>query len=52
MFESDTNNDEMNYLVAEVNRYADLEKGGVDLYYLKLNEFESNINDKNKGARI
>ncbi len=40
MFESYTNNDDMSYLVAEVNRYADLEKGGVDMYYLKLHEFK------------
>lgn len=52
VFESYTSNDEMSYLLAEVNRYADLEKGGVDLYYLKLHEFQENINDNNSNARI
>ena len=52
VFESYTNNDEMSYLVSEVNRYADLEKGGVDLYYLKLHEMEENINGNNSAARI
>ena len=42
----------MSFLMAEVNRYADLEKGGVDLYYLKLHEMQENINPNNSAARI
>lgn len=52
VFESYTNNDEMNYIVPEVNRYADLDKNQSDVYYLKLIEFKENINEKNKQARI
>jgi len=54
IFESYTNNEELSYLVPEVNRYSDLEKGGVDLYYMRLFELQENIdNDKNpKSSRI
>lgn len=52
VFESYTNNQEMNYIVPEVNRYADLEKNQSDVYYLRLVEFKENVNENNKQARI
>lgn len=42
----------MNYIVPEVNRYADLEKNQSDVYYLRLVEFKENVNENNKQARI
>lgn len=42
----------MNYIVAEVNRYAELDKSGSDVYYIKLLEMAENVNDTSKSARI
>ncbi len=42
----------MNYIVSEVNRYAELDKNGTDIYYMKLLELEENVNETNKAVRI
>ena len=52
VFESYTSNEEMSFLMAEVNRYAEIDQGDSDMYYFKLMELASEVNDKNSEARI
>lgn len=42
----------MNYIVSEVNRYAELDVNESDVYYLMLTESKENVNEKNKQARV
>jgi hypothetical protein len=41
VFESYTSNEEMSFLMAEVNRYAEIDQGDSDMYYFKLMELAS-----------
>lgn len=46
VFESYTNDEGMNYLTPEVNRYADLNGDGTDIYFFKLTQIQENIKGK------